>query len=88
MIAPAGVKSDMWTTNSWRYAPGCDKSSSLEDIERALAEGSPLKRCAVPEDIGKVVAFLVGEEGEWVNGEFLATLLLLRFWKNLVQADE
>ena len=68
-IAPAGVKSDMWTQNSWRYAPGCDKSSTLKEIEQALANGSPLKRCAVPEDIGKVVAFLASEEGEWINGE-------------------
>ena len=44
-IAPAGVKSDMWATNAWRYAPGCDKTSSIEQIEHALANGSPLKRC-------------------------------------------
>ena len=68
-IAPAGVKSDMWTQNAWRYAPGCDKSSSPEAIEKALANGSPLKRCAVPEDIGRVVAFLASEEGEWINGK-------------------
>lgn len=68
-IAPAGVKSDMWLKNSWRYAPGCNKDSSLEDIEAALANGSPLKRCAVPADIGRVVAFLSSPAGEWVNGK-------------------
>jgi 3-oxoacyl-[acyl-carrier protein] reductase len=67
-IAPAGVKSDMWTQNSWRYAPGCDKSSPLEQIEEALANGSPLKRCGVPADIGRVVAFLASPDGEWING--------------------
>ncbi|MCJ1286310.1 Arp2/3 complex subunit, actin nucleation center [Xylographa opegraphella] len=67
-IAPAGVKSDMWSQNSWRYAPGCDKTSSIEQVEEALANGSPLKRCAVPADIGRVVAFLASPEGEWVNG--------------------
>jgi len=69
-IAPAGVKSDMWRKNSWRYAPGCDKGSSLQEIETALANGSPLKRCGVPEDIGKVVSFLASPDAEWVNGEF------------------
>ncbi|KAJ5104622.1 1,3,6,8-tetrahydroxynaphthalene reductase Arp2 [Penicillium alfredii] len=69
-IAPAGVKSDMWLSNSWRYAPGCDQNSTLEEIEAALANGSPLKRCGVPADIGRVVAFLSSPAGEWINGEF------------------
>ncbi|KAJ5892286.1 Hydroxynaphthalene reductase arp2 [Penicillium subrubescens] len=70
-IAPAGVKSDMWLKNSWRYAPGCDQNSSLEDIEQALANGSPLKRCGVPADIGRVVAFLASPAGEWINGQII-----------------
>ena len=77
-IAPAGVKSDMWLQNSWRYAPGCDKGSSLDDIETALANGSPLGRCGVPEDIGRVVCLLASPDGEWINGEFLAFLLIMR----------
>lgn len=68
-IAPAGVKSDMWLANSWRYAPGCNKQSSLTEIEEALANGSPLKRCGTPEDIGRVVCLLASPEGEWINGE-------------------
>jgi 3-oxoacyl-[acyl-carrier protein] reductase len=67
-IAPAGVKSDMWLSNSWRYAPGCNKDSSIEEIEAALAGGSPLKRCGVPADIGRIVAFLSSPAGEWING--------------------
>ncbi|MCJ1444669.1 MAG: Arp2/3 complex subunit, actin nucleation center [Stictis urceolatum] len=70
-IAPAGVKTDMWDENSWRYAPGCGKGSSRKEIEKALAGGSPLGRCAVPEDVGRVVAFLCSEEGEWVNGQII-----------------
>ncbi|KAJ5884710.1 hypothetical protein N7495_009220 [Penicillium taxi] len=68
-IAPAGVKSDMWLSNSWRYAPGCTKDSSLEDIEAALANGSPLKRCGEPSDIGRVVSFLASPASEWINGK-------------------
>jgi 3-oxoacyl-[acyl-carrier protein] reductase len=67
-IAPAGIKSDMWLSNSWRYAPGCNQESSLEEIEAALANGSPLKRCGVPADIGRIVAFLSSPAGEWING--------------------
>ncbi|KAJ5493468.1 Hydroxynaphthalene reductase arp2 [Penicillium diatomitis] len=70
-IAPAGVKSDMWVKNSWRYASGCDQNSSLEEIEQALANGSPLKRCAVPADIGRVVAFIASPAGEWINGQII-----------------
>lgn len=68
-IAPAGIKSDMWLANAWRYAPGCDKTSSLEEIETALASGSPLKRCGVPADIGRIVSFLAGPDSEWINGK-------------------
>ncbi|KAJ5470004.1 hypothetical protein N7530_007361 [Penicillium desertorum] len=70
-IAPAGVKSDMWLSNSWRYAPGCNQNSSLEEIEKALANGSPLGRCGVPADIGRIVAFLASPAGEWINGQIL-----------------
>lgn len=76
-IAPAGIKSDMWLKNSWRYAPGCDKTSSLEDIEAALASGSPLKRCGVPADIGRIVSFLASPDGEWINGKRHFLLYLL-----------
>jgi 3-oxoacyl-[acyl-carrier protein] reductase len=44
--------------------------------ETALASGSPLKRCGVPEDIGKVVSFLASPDAEWVNGEFFLFLFL------------
>jgi len=40
----------------------------LEKIEAGLASICPLKRVAVPQDIGRVVAFLASEEGEWING--------------------
>ena len=34
-----------------------------------MAEHCPLKRCAVPEDVARVVAFLSSEDGGWVNGK-------------------
>ena len=68
-IAPGGVKSDMFTQVAWRYIPGADESWSAEAIESAMANHCPLGRCAVPRDVAKVVAFLVSDDGGWVNGK-------------------
>lgn len=72
-IAPGGVKSDMFTQVAWRYIPGATGNWAATDIERAMAENCPLKRCADPVDVARVVAFLAGEDGGWVNGKFMAT---------------
>lgn len=69
-IAPGGVKSDMFTQVAWRYIPGATGDWAATDIERAMAENCPLKRCADPVDVARVVAFLAGEDGGWVNGKF------------------
>ncbi len=41
-----------------------------ELVER-LAKAAPLERLGTPEDIANSVAFLVGPEGAWVNGQTL-----------------
>jgi 3-oxoacyl-[acyl-carrier protein] reductase len=41
-----------------------------ETIER-LSKQPPLERLGTPEDIAAVVAFLVGPDGRWVNGQVL-----------------
>ena len=41
-----------------------------ELVER-LAKAAPLARLGTPEDIAHTVAFLVGPQGEWVNGQTL-----------------
>ena len=69
-IAPGGVKSDMFAQVAWKYIPGATGEWSAERIEGAMAGHCPLGRCAVPEDVARVVAFLAGEDGGWVNGEF------------------
>ena len=43
---------------------------SAELVER-LARMNPLERLAEPEDIASVVAFLVGPDGGWINGQVL-----------------
>lgn len=70
-IAPGGVKTDMFDENSWHYVPGGYKGMPLDRIEAGLANMCPLKRVAVPADIGRVVAFLASEEGEWINGQII-----------------
>jgi 3-oxoacyl-[acyl-carrier protein] reductase len=47
----------------------------LEKIEAGLASICPLKRVAVPQDIGRVVAFLASEEGEWINGTLNTSMI-------------
>ncbi|KAL8744120.1 MAG: hypothetical protein Q9190_003601 [Brigantiaea leucoxantha] len=70
-IAPGGVKSDMFTQVAWRYIPGADGTWSADKIESAMANNCPLGRCALPVDVARVVAFLVGEDGGWVNGQII-----------------
>jgi 3-oxoacyl-[acyl-carrier protein] reductase len=41
-----------------------------ELVER-LAQAAPLERLGTPDDIANTVAFLVGPQGEWVNGQTL-----------------
>ncbi|KAI9046703.1 hypothetical protein LZ554_009441 [Drepanopeziza brunnea f. sp. 'monogermtubi'] len=70
-IAPGGVKTDMFDENAWHYSPGATPESSPESIEAGIAKMCPLKRCAVPEDIARVVAFLASKESEWINGQVI-----------------
>ena len=82
-IAPGGVKSDMFAQVAWKYIPGADGGWSADRIEGAMAGHCPLGRCAVPEDVARVVAFLAGEDGGWVNGElvwFFFNLFLFSFF--------
>ena len=67
-IAPGGVKTDMYEENSWHYVPGGTKGMDQNAIDAGLANMCPLKRVAVPADIGRVVAFLASADSEWVNG--------------------
>lgn len=70
-VAPGGIKSDMFTQNAWHYIPGGKPDWPKEKIEGMMAEHCPLGRCAVPEDVARVVAFLASEDGGWVNGQVL-----------------
>ncbi|TVY82992.1 Short chain dehydrogenase mdpC [Lachnellula suecica] len=70
-IAPGGVKSDMFQQNAWHYSPGGMPGMDLQKIEAGLASLCPLGRVAVPQDIGRIVAFLAHSDSEWINGQVI-----------------
>lgn len=60
----------MFNDVSHHYIPNGEKYTAQERQDMA-AHASPLHRNGWPEDIAKVVGFLVSEDGEWVNGKVL-----------------
>jgi len=70
-VAPGGIKSDMFTQNAWHYIPGGTPDWPADKIEALMASHCPLGRCALPEDVARVVAFLASDDGGWVNGQVI-----------------
>jgi 3-oxoacyl-[acyl-carrier protein] reductase len=58
-VAPGPVATELFLTGK-----------SPELIER-MAKMNPLERLGTPEDIASAVAFLVGPDGGWINGQVL-----------------
>ena len=50
-----------------RSVPGWE----IARADRAVGEDEPLERLGTPEDIAGAVAFLVGADGGWINGQVL-----------------
>lgn len=71
LMRDTGIKSDMFASNAWRYIPGGSPDWPAEKIEGMMASHCPLGRCAVPEDVARVVGFLCSEDGGWVNGQII-----------------
>ena len=67
-LGPAGI-----TVNV--VAPGLVETDATahqpEEMKRAVAAATPLKRVGLPEDIGGAVAFLCTEEARWITGQYL-----------------
>jgi len=70
-IAPGGIKSDMFTQNAWHYIPGGTPDIKAADVEQMMSDHCPLGRCATPDDVARVVAFLCSDDGGWVNGQII-----------------
>ena len=58
-VAPGPIATDLFLTGK-----------SPELIDR-LAKTNPMERLGTPQDIASVVAFLVGPDGGWINGQVL-----------------
>ena len=61
----------MFEFNSWHYAPGGTEDMGSDATAKGLAELCPLGRVGVPKDVARVVAWLAGEESEWIDGQVL-----------------
>lgn len=67
---------NIWRTRSCEVCvltedgAGATPDWPAEKLEQSTARMCPLGRCAVPEDIARVVAFLASDDGGWVNGEY------------------
>ncbi|KAI9734041.1 MAG: hypothetical protein M1818_006979 [Claussenomyces sp. TS43310] len=70
-IAPGGIKSEMFDSNAWHYAPGGRPDMPIEAIEKGIASHCPLGRIGIPSDIGKAVSLLASPESEWINGQVI-----------------
>ncbi|KAK0514577.1 hypothetical protein JMJ35_003194 [Cladonia borealis] len=70
-IAPGGIMTDMFAENSWHYAPGATQETGTDVTAKGVASLCPLGRVGMPQDIARVVAFLCGDESEWINGQVL-----------------
>lgn len=58
-VAPGPVETDLFNTGK------------TEEVKQRMADMAPLKRLGQPDDIARVVAFLAGDEGGWINGQIL-----------------
>lgn len=67
-IAPGGVKTDMANDVGWKYLPQADETWTFEQVEAVVNKWTPLGRMGQPQDIARVVAFLVGPDAYWING--------------------
>ncbi|KII94716.1 hypothetical protein PLICRDRAFT_33529 [Plicaturopsis crispa FD-325 SS-3] len=69
-VAPGGVKTDMYLESARHYIPGAENWSE-EQVDAACAKMSPLGRVGKPSDVSQVVAFLAGNESDWINGQVI-----------------
>ncbi|GBC60476.1 3-ketoacyl-ACP reductase [Desulfonema ishimotonii] len=58
-VAPGPVDTDLFN------------QGKTAEIRQRMADMCPLKRLGTPEDIARVVAFLVSDGGGWVNGQII-----------------
>ncbi|KAI0155015.1 short chain dehydrogenase [Xylariaceae sp. FL1272] len=70
VIAPGGIKTDMYHAVCREYIPNGINLSD-EEVDEYACTWSPLHRVGLPIDIARVVCFLASQDGEWVNGKVI-----------------
>lgn len=70
VVAPGGVKSDMYEVKARKYMPDGD-DLSIEEIDARISKWSPIGRPGFPDDVTGVVAFLACPEPQWLTGQTL-----------------
>ncbi|KAL5767922.1 hypothetical protein ACOSQ2_014705 [Xanthoceras sorbifolium] len=46
-------------------------AGKTEETVKRLEDASPLGRLGQPEDVSRIVGFLAGDDGEWINGQII-----------------
>lgn len=70
VVAPGGIKTDMYHAVCREYIPGGDKLDN-EGVDEYAAGWSPLHRVGLPIDIARVVCFLASNDGAWMTGKVI-----------------
>ncbi|PQE23777.1 tetrahydroxynaphthalene reductase protein [Rutstroemia sp. NJR-2017a BBW] len=68
VIAPGGVKTDMYEQVAKEYIPG-GENLSIEEIDMHISKMSPLGRPGFTNDVAGVVAFIAGPDSQWLTGQ-------------------
>ena len=58
-VAPGATATEQW------------RKGKSEELLQTIANLSPLNRLGTPEDVARLVAFLVSPQGEWINGQII-----------------
>lgn len=68
-LAPRGIRVNSVSPGPTRTRLGDDAFEKYPEIIDGLAAKTALRRIGEPADIGKVIAFLVSDQGAWITGE-------------------
>jgi len=68
-LGPRGIRVNTIAPGPTRTRIGDDAFARYPEIEQAMAARTALGRLGEPEDIGRVIAFLVSDDAAWITGE-------------------
>ncbi|WP_460785231.1 SDR family NAD(P)-dependent oxidoreductase [Microbacterium tumbae] len=68
-LGPRGIRVNTIAPGPTRTRIGDDAFEKYPDIAHGIAAKTALGRLGEPEDIGRVIAFLVSDEAAWITGE-------------------